>query len=74
VVIPENIEKGKKLDAKTYMTEIMDKELFDFWQETMEDCGFVWVMKDGASCHQGIASARQSQLENDGWEGWGSGT
>jgi hypothetical protein len=71
VVIPENIEKGKKLDAETYMAEIMDKELFDFWQEAMEDCGHVFVMEDGALSHMGVASARRRQLEEVGWEDWG---
>jgi hypothetical protein len=74
VVIQENIEKGKKLNAETYMTEIMDKELFDFWQEAMEDCGHVLVMEDGAPPHMGIASARRRQLEEHGWEGFGPGT
>jgi transposase len=74
VVIPENIEKGKKLDAETYMVEIMDKELFDFWQEAMEECGHVYVMEDGAPPHQGIALVRRRQLEEMGWEGWGPGT
>ena len=63
IVIPENIEKGKKLNAETYMSEIMDKELFDFWQKAMKDCGHVIVMEDGAPCHQSIASARREQLE-----------
>lgn len=74
VIIPENIEKGKKLDAETYMNEIMDKELFDFWQEAMEDCGQVMVMEDGAPPHQGVASTRRRQYEEVGWEGWGPGT
>jgi transposase len=74
VVIPENIEKGKKLDAETDMTEIMDKELFDFWQEAMEECGHVYVMEDEASPHQGVASVRRKELEEVGWEGWGPGT
>jgi transposase len=74
VVIPENIEKGKKLDAETYMTEIMDKELFDFWQEAMEECGHVYVMEDGAPPHQGVASVRRKELEKVGWKGWGPGT
>ena len=69
VVIPENIEKGKKLDAETYLTEIMDKELFDFWQEAMEECGQVYVMEDGAPPHQGVASVRRKELEQVGWEG-----
>jgi hypothetical protein len=67
VVIPENIENGKKLDAETYMTKIMDKELFDFWQEAMEDSGQVYVMEDEAPPHQGIAVARRRQLEEVGW-------
>jgi len=74
VAIPKNVEKGKKLDAETYMIEIMDKELFNFWQEAMEECGHVYVMEDGAPSHQGIASARRRQLEEVGWEGWGPGT
>lgn len=74
IIIPENIEKGKKLDAETYMTEIMDKELFDFWQEVMEECGHVMVMEDGAPPHMGITGARRRQLEEYGWEGFGPGT
>src|SRR5437762_6864735 len=74
VVIPENIEKGKKLNTETYIQEIMDKELFDFWQEAMEDCGHVMVMEDGAPPHMGIAEARRRQLMEYGWEGFGPGT
>ena len=74
IVIPENIEKGKKLDAETYMTEIMDKELFDFWQKAMEECGHVMVMEDGAPPHMGVAGARKKQLEEHGWEGFGPET
>ena len=74
IIIPENIEKGKKLNAETYMTEIMDKELFDFWQEAMVECGHVMVMEDGAPPHMGIAEARRRQLMEYGWEGFGPGT
>ncbi len=74
VIIPENIEKGKKLDAAIYLAEIMDKELYDFWQESMEECGHVMVMEDGAPCHQGVATARRNELEKVGWEGFGPGT
>jgi hypothetical protein len=28
---------GEVWDAETYMVEIMDKEIFDFWQERMEE-------------------------------------
>jgi transposase len=74
VVISENIEKGKKLDAATYMSEIMDKELFDFWQESMEEYGHVLVMENGAPPHMGVALARRRQLEEYGWEGFGPGS
>ena len=40
----------------------------------MEDQGHVYVMEDGASCHQGVAAARKEQLKEFGWEGWGPGT
>jgi hypothetical protein len=53
-----------KLDVETYMAEIMD-ELFDFWQESMEDCGHVVVMEDGAPPRQGIASQ-----EGGNWKRW----
>ena len=74
VIISENLGIGNSLDAEVYLTEIMDKELYDFWQEAMEDCGHVRVMEDGAPCHQGVASVRRKQLEEVGWEGWGPGT
>ena len=45
------------------MNEIMDKGLFYFWQEAMEDCGHVLLIKDGPSCHEGIATAKRSQLQ-----------
>ena len=49
-----------------HMCEFMNKELFDFWQEAMEDCGHVMVIEDGAQCQQGAASARREQLEKVG--------
>ena len=74
VIINEDIEKGRKMDAEFYLKEIMDKEMFNFWMEAMEDCGHVFVMEDGAPCHMGVASMRRKQLMEDGWEGWGPGT
>jgi hypothetical protein len=73
VVIPKNIKKGKKLNAETYMVEIIDKELFNLWLEAMEECGHIYVMEDEAPPHIGVASVRR-QLEKYGWEGFGLGT
>lgn len=73
VVIPE--EKGEgKMSAEKYRDLIMDGEFFDFWMESMEELGCVMMMEDGAPYHQGVATQRREQLEQDGWEGWGPGT
>jgi hypothetical protein len=74
VIINEDLEKDHKFNAEAYLKEILDKELFDFWMEAMEDRGHIWVMEDGASSHQGVAEVRKKQLEEWGWEGWGPGT
>jgi hypothetical protein len=66
VIINEDIEKGRKMDAEFYLKEIMDKELFDFWMEAMEDCGHVLVMEDGAPCHQGVATSRRDHIIGGG--------
>lgn len=73
VVLPEKKGEGK-LNALEYTKVILDGEMFDFWQEGMEDVGYVWVMEDGAPYHKGAASARRKQYEEDGWLGWGPGT
>jgi hypothetical protein len=73
IVLPEKQGEGK-LNAVEYVEEIMDKELFDFWIESMEDVGYVHIMEDGAPYHMGAATARRKQYEEDGWEGWGPGT
>src|SRR5271156_2492402 len=70
VIIPER-QGGGKMNARDYVDEIMDKELFDFWIIGMEEAGHVLVMEDGAPYHQSVASLRRKQLEMDGWEGWG---
>ena len=73
MVLPESEGDGK-LKAEQYCAEILDKELFDFWMESMEDVGNVLVMEDGAPYHQGCASKRRKELMDVGWEGWGPGT
>ena len=73
VVMPEKEGEGE-LNAVEYMAEIMDKELFDFWQSSMEDVGYVHIMEDGTPYHMGATTARRKQYEEDGWEGWGPGT
>jgi hypothetical protein len=73
VVILKNIKQEKKLDAKTYIVKIIDKELFDFWQEVMEEYGYAYVI-DRAPLHMGVASVRRRQLEKHDWKGFGPGT
>ena len=73
VILPENKE-GEKMSAERYLEQVLDGELFDFWQSSMEECGHVYVMEDGAPYHQGVASKRRIQLKEDGWEGWGPRT
>ena len=69
VIINEDLEKDYKFNVKAYLKEILDAEFFDFWMEAMEDRGHVYVMEDGASCHQEVAAARKEQLKEFGWEG-----
>src|SRR5579859_668163 len=66
-ILPESKEDGK-LKAQQYCAEILDKELFDFWMESMEDIGYVFVMDDGAPYHQGYATKRRKDLMDVGWE------
>ena len=68
VVLPEKKGEGK-LNAVEYVTEIMDKELFDFWLESMDDVGYVHIMEDGAPYRMGAAIERRKQYKKDGWEG-----
>jgi transposase len=74
VIINEDLEKDHKFNAEAYLNEILDGEFYDFWMEAMEDHGYVFVMEDGASSHQGVAVVRKKELEEFGWEGWGPGT
>ena len=43
VIINEDLERDHKFNAETYLKEILDKEFFDFWMETMEDRGHIWA-------------------------------
>jgi hypothetical protein len=74
VIINEDMEKDHIFNAEAYLAEILDKEFFDFWIEAMEDCGHVYVIEDGASCHKRVAGVRKEQLKEFGWDGWGPGT
>ena len=51
----------------------MDGELFDFWLSSMEKCGHVLVMEDGAPYHKGAAASRRAQYMEHGWIGRGPG-
>ena len=72
VCMPEGKDEGK-MTAKKYLDLIMDREMFDFWLEGMEDVGNLLMMEDGAPYHKGVASERRAELEKDGWIGWGPG-
>ena len=73
VILPEKKGDGK-FNAQEYVDVIMDQEMFDFWLEGMEDVGYLLMIEDGASYHQGVATKRREQLEKDGWIGWGPKT
>ena len=60
VIFPEKEGEGK-LDAKEYCDEIIDKELFNFWRDGMEELGDLLIMEDGAPYHKGVASRRRSE-------------
>jgi len=72
-IIMKEKEGPGKLNAKEYCAEIMDGELFEFWISSMEECGHVVVMEDGAPYHKGAAASRRAQYMEDGWIGWGPG-
>jgi hypothetical protein len=73
IIMPEK-NGGGKLTAIEYTEVILDREIFDFWIEGMEDVGYLLIMKDGAPYHRGAATMRRKQLEKDGWIGWEPGT
>ena len=74
LVVLEEKEGGGKMNAEEYCDKILDGEMFDFWMASSEEVGCVTMMEDGAKYHRGCASVRRSQLEKDGWVGWGPGT
>ena len=54
-----------KLDVEGYCSQILDKELFDFWLISMKELDNVLVMKDEASYHMNVASIRRKQYEKN---------
>lgn len=62
VIINEDLEKDYKFNIKAYLNEILYKKFFDFWMEAIEDCEYVYMMEDGSSSHQSIASIRKKEL------------
>ena len=73
VILPETEGQGK-MTARLYTDLILDGEMFTFWLDSMEECGYVLMMEDGAPYHKGCATARRKQLEEMGWIRWGSGS
>ena len=71
IILSEKKGEGK-FNAREYVDEIMDGELFDFWASSMEELGDVLVIEDGVGYHLGAASHRRQQYQQDGWKGWGS--
>jgi hypothetical protein len=65
VVMLEKEEEGK-LNVVEYIAEIMNKELFDFWQSNMKDVDYVHIMEDGAPYHMGATMMKRKQYEEDG--------
>jgi len=70
-IIFKEKEGDGKLNSQEYCEEIMDGELFNFWQSSAEELGCVLVMEDGAPYHQGICTQRRKEY---GLEGWGPKT
>src|ERR1700737_4356195 len=69
VVIEEKAGEGK-MNANNYCKQILDGELFDFWQEGMEELGELLIMEDGAPYHRGAATEQRKAY---GWVSWGPG-
>lgn len=70
IILSEKQGDGK-MNAQDYVDEIMDREFFDFWRDSMEELGDVWIMEDGAGYHQGVAASRRQQYIQDGLQSWG---
>ena len=59
-------KKEGEMTAEKYLNLIIDKEMFDFWLEGMEEVGNLLMMEDGAPYHKGVALKRRAELEQDG--------
>ena len=73
VILPEQ-QEGRKTTAQDYLNIVLNGELFKFWQASLEELGYIYVMEDGAPYHRGVASKRREELREMGWQGWGPGT
>jgi len=62
----------RKITVKKYLNLIINREMFNFWLEEMENVGNLLMMKDELPYHKGVASERRAELEKDEWIGWGS--
>ena len=64
-MVLDEIKGEGKLSTKDYCSQILDKELFNFWMSSIEELGDVLVIEDGAPYHKGVASVRRKQYEKD---------
>ena len=61
-----------RFSGKDYVEQVMDKELFDFWANSMKELGDVLIMEHEVGYHEGTATKHQKEYERDGgWQGWG---
>src|SRR5436190_23954346 len=56
LVVLDEIKGDGKLNIEDYCSQILDKELFDFWMISIEELGKVVVIEDGALYHSGVIS------------------
>ena len=61
----------RKITVKKYLNLIINREMFNFWLEEMENVGNLLMMKDELPYHKGVASERRAELKKDEWIGWG---
>jgi hypothetical protein len=55
-----------KMNAQEYCDIIMDGEMYDFWEQSSEELGYILVMEDGAPYHMGCATTRRKELQEVG--------
>ena len=65
IVLPEK-KGGGKFNAREYVDVVIDGEMFNRWKQGMEELGDIIMIEDGAGYHQGAASSRRKQYEEDG--------